>query len=78
MITILHECFCQRVATEFNHTFQIFINNEWVNSESGKTFPTINPTTGDVITHIQEGDKVMHLEYLTFGNMMDVDYRLYK
>ncbi|XP_052793176.1 aldehyde dehydrogenase, mitochondrial-like [Mya arenaria] len=36
---------------------QIFINNEWVNSVSGKTFPTINPTTGKKICDIQEGDK---------------------
>ncbi|KAH3814980.1 retinal dehydrogenase 2-like [Dreissena polymorpha] len=36
---------------------QIFINNEWVNSESGKTFPTINPTTGLKICDVQEGDK---------------------
>ena len=37
---------------------QIFINNEYVNSESGKTFPTINPATGEKITDLQEGDKV--------------------
>jgi len=36
---------------------QIFINNEWVNSASGKTFPTINPTTGKKICDVQEGDK---------------------
>ncbi|XP_054166470.1 aldehyde dehydrogenase, mitochondrial-like [Oppia nitens] len=36
---------------------QIFINNEWVNSVSGKTFETINPVTGKVITRVQEGDK---------------------
>ena len=29
-----------------------------MNSESGKTFSTINPSTGEVITNIQEGDKV--------------------
>ena len=38
--------------------FQLFINNEFVNSESGKTFPTINPSNGEVITNVQEGDKV--------------------
>ena len=37
---------------------QIFINNEWVNSVSGKTFPTINPSTGEKICDVQEGDKV--------------------
>merc|ERR1719365_208518 len=36
---------------------QIFINNEWVDSVSGKTFPTVNPTTGEVICQVQEGDK---------------------
>lgn len=35
--------------------FQIFINNEWQKSASGKTFNTINPTTGDVIAEVQEG-----------------------
>ncbi len=36
---------------------QIFINNEWHKSKSGKTFPTINPTTENVITTVQEGCK---------------------
>ena len=42
---------------------QLFINNEFVNSVSGKTFPTINPTTGEKICDIQEGDKVWSLQY---------------
>ena len=42
----------------FYFYLQIFINNEWVNSVSGKKFPTINPTNGEVITQVQEGDKV--------------------
>ncbi|XP_072039302.1 aldehyde dehydrogenase 1A1-like [Amphiura filiformis] len=36
---------------------QIFINNEWVNSVGGKTFGTINPTTGEKICDVQEGEK---------------------
>ncbi|XP_072037504.1 aldehyde dehydrogenase 1A1-like [Amphiura filiformis] len=36
---------------------QIFINNEWVNSVGEKTFGTLNPTTGEKICDIQEGDK---------------------
>ncbi len=28
---------------------KLLINNKWVNSVSGKTFPTINPSTGEVI-----------------------------
>ena len=38
--------------------FQLFINNEFVDSVSGKTFPTVNPTTGEKIVDIAEGDKV--------------------
>ena len=37
---------------------QIFINNEFVDSVSGRTFPTINPATGKKICDIAEGDKV--------------------
>lgn len=36
---------------------QIFINNEYVNSASGKTFATINPSTGQKLADVQEGDK---------------------
>lgn len=36
---------------------QIFINNEFCNSASGKVFPVINPSTGDKICDVQEGDK---------------------
>jgi len=38
------------------HT-QIFINNEWRNSVSGKTFPTFNPSNCQKLADIQEGDK---------------------
>ncbi|CAK9293599.1 unnamed protein product [Gordionus sp. m RMFG-2023] len=34
---------------------KIFINNEWVKSESGSTFPTINPSNEEVICQIEEG-----------------------
>lgn len=33
------------------------INNEWVDSVSGKTFPTIDPTSEEVICQVAEGDK---------------------
>uniref|UniRef100_A0A8C5PFP1 aldehyde dehydrogenase (NAD(+)) n=1 Tax=Leptobrachium leishanense TaxID=445787 RepID=A0A8C5PFP1_9ANUR len=36
---------------------QLFINNEWHDALSKKTFPTINPSTGEVICHVAEGDK---------------------
>lgn len=36
---------------------QLLIDGKWVNSVSGRTFETINPTNGEVITHVQEGEK---------------------
>lgn len=35
---------------------QLFINNEFVNSVSGSTFPTINPATGEQIATVQESN----------------------
>lgn len=36
---------------------KLFINNEFRDSVSGKTFPTLNPCTGEVICQVAEGDK---------------------
>jgi len=36
---------------------KLFINNEWVDAVSGKTFPTINPCTEEKICDVAEGDK---------------------
>ncbi|XP_028167626.1 aldehyde dehydrogenase X, mitochondrial-like [Ostrinia furnacalis] len=36
---------------------KLFINNEWVDAVSKKTFPTINPQDESVITQVAEGDK---------------------
>jgi len=33
---------------------QLFINNEWVNAKSGKTFDSINPVTEEKIASVQE------------------------
>src|SRR5258707_8373949 len=35
----------------------MFIGGKWVDSVSGKTFPTINPATGEKICDVAEGDK---------------------
>jgi aldehyde dehydrogenase (NAD+) len=35
---------------------KLLINNRWVNAASGKTFPTINPATGDEICQVAEAD----------------------
>jgi aldehyde dehydrogenase (NAD+) len=37
---------------------KLLINNRWVASESGKTFGTINPSTGEEICQIAEADAV--------------------
>ncbi|XP_030830092.1 aldehyde dehydrogenase, mitochondrial [Strongylocentrotus purpuratus] len=47
----------QPIVTPDIHFNKLFINNEWVDAQSGKTFPTINPATEDVITHVAEADK---------------------
>ncbi|XP_048007485.1 aldehyde dehydrogenase 1A1-like isoform X2 [Leguminivora glycinivorella] len=35
----------------------LFINNEWVDSQSGKTLDTFNPHDGSIIAKVAEGDK---------------------
>jgi aldehyde dehydrogenase (NAD+) len=36
---------------------QMFIGGKWVAAASGKTFETLNPSTGEVICRVAEGDK---------------------
>jgi len=36
---------------------KLFINNEYLNANSGKTFETTNPATGDVISRVQEAER---------------------
>jgi aldehyde dehydrogenase (NAD+) len=35
---------------------KLLINNRWIDSQSGKTFPTINPATGEEICQVAEAD----------------------
>jgi phenylacetaldehyde dehydrogenase len=35
---------------------RMLINGKWVEAASGKTFPTYNPATGEVLSNIAEGD----------------------
>ena len=35
----------------------MLINGQWVNSISGKTFPTYNPSTSEVLAQVAEGDR---------------------
>ncbi|XP_022111781.1 LOW QUALITY PROTEIN: aldehyde dehydrogenase, mitochondrial-like [Acanthaster planci] len=39
------------------HFNKLFINNEWCDAVSGKTFPTINPATEEKICDVAEADK---------------------
>jgi phenylacetaldehyde dehydrogenase len=36
---------------------KMLINGKWVESASGKTFPTYNPATGEVLARVAEGDR---------------------
>lgn len=36
---------------------KMLINGKWVDAASGKTFPTYNPATGEVLAQVAEGDK---------------------
>ena len=38
-------------------TRKMLINGKWVEAASGKTFPTLNPATGDELAHIPDGQK---------------------
>src|SRR5579863_7550766 len=46
-----------RVAEFIDKPRKMLINGKWVNAASGKTFPTYNPATGEVLTQIAEGDR---------------------
>jgi phenylacetaldehyde dehydrogenase len=36
---------------------RILIGGKWVDAVSGRTFPTYNPSTGEILAHVAEGDK---------------------
>ena len=36
---------------------KMLINGKWVSAKSGKTFPTYDPSTGEVLAKVAEGDK---------------------
>jgi phenylacetaldehyde dehydrogenase len=46
-----------KVSGYVGRTHKMLINGKWVDAASGKTFPTYNPATGDVLSNIAEGDK---------------------
>src|SRR5215210_7724050 len=44
-------------ASVASKKYQLFIDGQWVDSESGKTFNTPNPATGETLAEVAEGDK---------------------
>ena len=47
----------EKVTGFVSRKHKMLINGKWVNSASGKTFPTYNPATGEVLAEIAEGDR---------------------
>ena len=45
-----------RVASFLEKPRQMLINGKWVDAISGKTFPTYDPSTGEVLATVAEGD----------------------
>src|SRR5579864_4456622 len=46
-----------KVTRFVSQTRKMLINGKWVEAASGKTFPTYNPATGDVLAQIAAGDQ---------------------
>src|SRR5579863_3541741 len=46
-----------KVSSFVSKTHKILINGKWVDAASGKTFPTYNPATGEVLANVAEGDR---------------------
>src|SRR5437763_4533735 len=44
-------------AAETPRKYQLLIDGQWVDAESGKTFETPNPATGATLAEVAEGDK---------------------
>src|ERR687883_1991960 len=47
----------QPAATDKPRKYQLFIDGQWVDAESGKTFTTPNPATGATLAEVAEGDR---------------------
>src|SRR5919199_1937157 len=47
----------QPAASDTPRKYQLFIDGQWVDAESGKTFMTPNPATGQTLAEVAEADK---------------------
>src|SRR6185295_3772861 len=48
--------FAQPAENNTPRKYQIFIDGQWVDAESGKTFTTPNPATGEILAEVAEAD----------------------
>lgn len=46
-----------RVSEFLDKPSKMLIDGKWVNAASGKTFPTYNPATGEILAQVAEGDQ---------------------
>src|SRR6202171_1257048 len=46
-----------KVTSYISKNRRMLINGQWVEAASGKTFPTYNPATGEVLARVAEGDR---------------------
>jgi betaine-aldehyde dehydrogenase len=46
-----------QTASESPRRYQLLIDGQWVDAESGKTFATPNPSTGETLAEVAEADK---------------------
>src|SRR5262245_22339387 len=47
----------EKVTRFVSKTREMLINGQWVSAASGRTFPTYNPATGEILAHVPEGDR---------------------
>jgi hypothetical protein len=57
---------------------QLFINNEWHKAVKGKTFPAINPSTGEEICQVEEGTRVRiyYIQEFSINLVLIIIFRL--
>ena len=44
------------VSRFISRKHKMLIGGQWVQAASGKTFPTYNPATGEILSQVAEGD----------------------
>uniref|UniRef100_A0A8C7V991 Aldehyde dehydrogenase 1 family, member A2 n=1 Tax=Oncorhynchus mykiss TaxID=8022 RepID=A0A8C7V991_ONCMY len=57
--SVLIQHLCVEKTAQVKCYTRIFINNEWQDSVSGKTFPVYNPASGEQICEVQEAEKTI-------------------